>query len=428
MNNKKILIIAYKFAPYNKTDTYRITRLIKALAEMGYKIHVVTVKWRCFKTNETNIIKDHKNITIHTIGDICPHNLYYYSFKNNFFGRILNKFRNQIIKLLNIFFFVDTAQLWGYNLIPYCQKIIKKYNLTTIIVSGAPFMQNYHASKLKNSLKKDIVLIHDFRDEWTYGKKCRKKELFFEKYTINNCDAIVTVSNGLLKLFKPIIKNKYIKTKVIKNGYEKEKIENIKNETPIKKREFSFIYAGGLHQGRYEVLDIFLNEIQNNIKKFPDIKIIIYTSNFKRVRKKFSNMIAKENLKVSDVIPKEKLYTEILKSFSALQFMPESTKFLISVKLFEHASLKRPTISINGGGDSEELIKTHQLGHSINYITEKEKIISTITNYYKIWKNDSLYEINPIELEKYTFKNIATEYNTLIEQLHNKNTTYEPKE
>ena len=162
MTDKKILLIAFKYPQYSEVGGYRWTKFSKYFAENGCKIHVVTVKWnkRINQSWHNDVIN--KNITIHRIPSLYCHNLKYYKFSSDFFGMVLSKLRNQFIKLINLFYFVDEAQYWGKKLIPFCIKLIESEKIRYVIASGAPFMANYWASNLKREMPQ-IKLIHDFK-------------------------------------------------------------------------------------------------------------------------------------------------------------------------------------------------------------------------------------------------------------------------
>lgn len=43
---KKILLIAYKFPPYDGVASLRWAKMSKYLAKLGHEIHVLTVDWQ----------------------------------------------------------------------------------------------------------------------------------------------------------------------------------------------------------------------------------------------------------------------------------------------------------------------------------------------------------------------------------------------
>lgn len=421
MTDKKILIIAFKFPPYPEVGGYRWAKFSRCFADNGYKVHVITVKWKNRKNQSWNKDIIHDNILIYQIPSLYFHNLKYHKFSKNIFGWFLNKLRNQVLKLSYIFYFVDEAQYWGKKMIPHAKEIINKEKIKYVISTGGPFMSNYWASVLKTNMP-GIKLIQDLRDEWNDTRKFvlkyhKVKSYEYEDYALNNCDAVVTTSIGLRELFSKKINNKNVKQYLIYNGYDEGSIKKIQFKNQIKrKRDFSFIYAGSLNNERDQVLDIFLNVVNINIRKFNNITIFIYTSDCKGIDIKYAELVKNKNLIINNSIPQEELFKFIDESFVALHFMPVSQKYIVSIKLFEYGILKRPILSINAGGDSEYLIKKHNLGYSVKYDNETG-ILGTIIKLYKIWQNDPFYRIEPIGLDKYSYKNLSKEYLNIINSL-----------
>jgi len=418
--NKKILLISYKYPPYPEVGGYRWAKFSKYFAEKGYKIHVVTVNW---KNNIKQSWYDdilHENIIIHKIPSTYIHNYKYKKYKNNLTGRILNKIRNQILKVSYFRNYIDEAQYWGKNLIPYCKKIINKETIKTVIATGGPFMANYWASRLKEELK-HVKLIHDLRDEWYDDDrfiKIKYKNISqeHEKFALNNCDHLVTVSKGLLDYYSKKIRNKNVKTHIIYNGFDPETI-NIKTGRNKKKNmEFGFLYAGSLSNKRDEVLNHFLRIMNDNHEEFNSLMIYIYSPDYKSVLKNNKLLVDKGILVLSNQINQIELFNKIRETFCTLHVMPETQKYIISIKLFEYASLGRPVLSLNYGGDTNELIIKHKLGCSVN-IDDKENhnIIKTLKELYKLWLKDPLYSIKPVGIKKYSYKNLASEYIKIIE-------------
>lgn len=416
----KIAVVSFKSPPYSEVGAYRWAKFLRYLAN-NYIIHLVTVNWvSSFYQPWHDDIK-HKNIVIHRISSLYPHNLKYHKYSKSFSGKILDKIRNQIIKFLSFFYYIDEAQFWGFTLIPCLKRLIKNEDIKLIIATGAPFMANYWVSFFKEKINKDIILIHDFRDEWNeyrnflfkwQKKQSIKKELF----TLYNCDALVTVSNGLKELFMK--KNNKLFVEIIPNGYDSSIEQNLIFNEKIR-RDFSFIYAGSLSNERDKVLFEFLSIVNECKKKYPEIKIKLFISynDQKKIKRLFRELISEKILVIKDLIPQDHLFREIYNSFVALHVMPECQRFIISIKLFEYAFLKRPVFSLNAGGDTDELIKEYKLGYSVDYRNRKE-IYSALLELYNIWKDNPSYEIDFDEkLKDYSYKNLAKKYESLINNL-----------
>jgi len=408
--NTQILLIAFKYPPYAGVGGFRWSKLTKYLAKDGYKIHVVTVNWR--KTGEDIFLEDvqHPNIIIHKIPSFYFHNLKYKRYKNTLFDRFRHIMNYAFYKVLEIIWYEDEAQFWGISLLPYCKKLIQEEKIKIVIATGHPFMANYWASKLKKNLL-NIRLIQDFQDPWTDNEKktypfyyyMKNKSIQHELFALNNCDAFFTVTKGLMNILsKKIYAN--VKKAVICNGFD---IPQIKQ--PPLKRNFTFIYAGSMYLGREECLEAFLKAVDGIRDNFSEISAQFYGGEFPNIlKKKYAHLFTEGILVHYPWISPEQVQKKIHESFACLHFNSRNFPYLVSTKIYEYASLRRPTLSINYGGDIEELIKKHKLGVSVDG-DDIKKIQDEILKLYRIWQHDQYYEISPENLEIFHYENLARE-------------------
>ena len=407
---KSILLIAFKFPPFAGVGGFRWSKMSKYLAQKGYKVHVVTVEWENIGVDKYSKDTDNPNIIIHRIRSFYPHNFKYKRFKNNLFGKLLHFKRHAILKLLDIFWYEDEAQYWGSYLIPYCEELIQKEKIKNVISTGAPFMANFWAAKLKVR-NPDINLILDFRDPWTDNKNIetkmklfKKKSIKKEKLTLNNCDIVVSVTPDLLNIFMEKIAEKDIRGVYLPNGYD----INIKELEPVKNRNFSFLHAGGLIVGRQEPLKSFLkavNEIKNEV---PEIKIDFYGNVPNAVKRKYFKLFEKKIAVQHTKVHPDEIKKKMMQSFVCLHFNARFFPMSASTKIYEHAFLKRPTFSVNYGGEIERLINKYNLGISVNG-DDIEKIKDELLKLYEIWKKNPQYQISPNNIEFFDYRNIVGE-------------------
>lgn len=423
---QSILLIAFKFPPYAGVGSFRWSKISKYLSKKGYKIHVITVKWNTIGPDNLSSDLDNPNINIHRIPSFYPHNLKHKRFKHNLSGKIFHFTRHMILQGLNFVGFEDEAYLWGKKLIPYAERFIKEENIKNVISTGAPFMSNYWAAKLKVRNPK-INLILDFRDPWSKDihninrldsfkeksltfnelkklKLFKKRMLAFEKFTVNNCDVLVSVTPGVLNGFMDRVENKKVKGVVIRNGHD----IDIKEMDQISHSEFNFIYAGSLY-GREKPFSSFLIAVSEIIDEIPEIIIDIYgkvpESIINNYPELVENNIIREHSRVSPDIIKQKMY----ESFVCLQVNSEYFPEAATTKVYEYAALKRPTLSINYGGEVDKIMRNFNFGISVNGY-DIEKIKNEILNFYEIWKKNKCYEISPKKINDLHYKNIASKF------------------
>lgn len=360
--NLKVLLVAYKYPPYAGVGGYRWTKLAKYFARLGVEMHVVTVGWK--QTSENTLLEDtnEENISIYRIGNLYPYNWNLQKF-NSLFLRVFKYFFNRIIN--RSIFWDDEAQLWGIELIPFCEKLIRENHINTLIATGHPFQAIVHACKLKKRIP-DLKFIADYRDPWfqhrinnlTRRRYLRLRSLMEE--VLVEADLNVFVTQGLISEYLNHVNPNLIgsiNVAHIPNGVD----INPEHTMPFKlSYEYDFIHAGNITNGREEPLTRFLNSLQKIkpnssvllIGKVPEAIISAYKSSL--------------NLVVSESISQAKVFELIRGCRYALHLNARHVPYSVSTKIYEYPALGRPTISINYGGEISELIKKHDLGFSIN--------------------------------------------------------------
>nr|QNO48826.1 hypothetical protein IMBEDNDK_00036 [Methanosarcinales archaeon ANME-2c ERB4] len=406
--DKHILLIAFKYPPYAGVGGFRWSKLSRYLAEMGYKIHVVTVNWKASGGDTFLEEVQHSNITIHRIPSFYCHNFKYSRYKSSFTGRLKRVFRYGFLKVVDIIWYEDEAQFWGQHLLPFCKQLIKDNSITNVIATGHPFMANYWAARLKADIP-EINLIQDFRDEWNDNPirsfplgQMAKKSLQHEIFALNNCDVVFAVSDGLMDLLSKKI-NTNIRKAVIPNGFD----THIYNKDATK-RDFTFVYAGSLYAGREEPLEVFLKAVDAIEKTIPELKIKFYGSSPPNLKHKYAKLFNDGIVSAHPPVSPDQIHRFMHESFACLLFNARIYPFARSTKIYEYASLNRPTLCINYGGEIDALIKKHKLGISVNG-DNVGQIKEEILKLYDIWQQDPGYEISPEGLKIYHYKNIAKE-------------------
>ena len=86
--------------------------------------------------------------------------------------------------------------------------------------------------------------------------------------------------------------------------------------------------------------------------------------------------------------------------------------YALSTKIFEHAYFNVPTISLNYGGDIEELIEKHKLGYSIN-LKHLNKY-ATYQYLYDIVNNRQNDPEITFNIQGFTYKEVAEQYANVI--------------
>ncbi|MBT5856597.1 glycosyltransferase [bacterium] len=406
---KPVLLIAYKFPPYSMVGAYRWTKLSRKLAEIGHEVHVVTVDWKSMGHNAHWLNEvDHPNIHIYRIPSGNPLHFWVQTKPLN---RITSKIRKLLFSLVNFFFFFDDeAQRWGTHLIPYCEQLIQEQKITTIIATGHPFQSNRFAGDLKERFP-HLQLIQDLRDPWIEdnGKKLNTRHydrvLDWEKRALKAADDVVSVSPTLLKSFEKYETS--ARFHWIPNGVDQQPEESFLKYN----KGIHICYAGNIFCGREEPLMRLLMLIQSQKADFSQLKITIIGGIHYSIKKTFQPLIDSGCLELIPHQAQEAVYMAIKKSHFALHLNAKRCPGALSTKIYEYAALKVPVISLNYGGDIEQLIHNYKFGVSINLdkvndASLKKTFLDTISTNTR--------EINP-DVSPFYFQNLAKKYSSIVQ-------------
>ncbi len=359
---KNILFITGQFIPYAKSIG-GVIRVYSFLQTLKKKYNVYLLADSGNYNGYLGLSK--KNLDLVTIIYLKKKKISstLYLFKNFIFFKILKNF----LYLLSIDYSFSSS---------YFQKtlkIIESKKINYIIISGPPFSLFFLIKKIKKKFPY-IKIIVDYRDSWTgrinnlsllLVKKIVRN--FIEKKILNYVEYILVATNNIKKNLSQITKKKII---LITNGY----INNF-NNTKLTQRNSSRskkILVGyfGLISDQsdgYRDIKILYNIFKNDL--FLQNKYIFYffgnNTISKTSIKNFSIFKFKKNIPYKNVLSVMRQMDYLL----CLHTERNTSKEVITGKLYEYISSKRPIIFISAG-DTEggEIVKKYRLGYSINYL------------------------------------------------------------
>lgn len=417
----KILLLAFKFPPYAGVGGYRWSKLCKYLARMGHEIHVVTVRWKSGGANTFWDDVQHPNIHIHRIRAGFPIN---WKYQTGGGGRI-KKFKYYLYKILNRLyfkkrFFDDEAQNWGKYCIPACENLIEAHQIGAVIATGAPFQTNRWAAALKKR-NPQIKLIQDFRDPWAddslrvYGNHTEKIRRWQEE-SVLAADAVVTVTQGLEKLYRVGEQDNCF---IIPNGFDgsgfgdftrQQKTQHDSGLTQNEKHnKIIFTHIGNLSAGREKPLTTFLDAVGRKTGLLEQMKILLIGGVPGIISEKYGHLIESGVLSIQGAVSQKEAWRIIQQSDFALQFNAQEYPYLVSTKIYEYAYLKVPVVSINYGGEIEELIAELDSGYSIH--AGQNDIEKRVAEMIKAKKKFTFRN-----LDKYSYEKVAESYSKLINE------------
>ena len=280
-NQKEIIVIAFKFPPMGGIGSRRWAKFVKYLANKGYIVHVITIKYSYKdKINWTRDVEDNENIIIHRLPSCFP--VFFLKENKSNLLLLLEKIFNKTIKKL--FFYLDIAQGWEKKLIPYARNLIREKNIKNVIVTGPPSSLHYIATylKIENPL---INLIQDYRDLWNcdidYEYKTtltnfrqKEKAAYMEFFTIAHADKVVFITEDAKNMMGNLYKEFCHKFCCIYNGFDQDDKKILENTKDIS-RKFNMIYTGNLGLGREKTLVLLARAIAELNDSFINDNLMI---------------------------------------------------------------------------------------------------------------------------------------------------------
>jgi len=412
--SKNILIIAYKFPPMGGIGTRRWAKFAKYLARDGYRVHVLTIKYKYeANVNWYHDIENNENIIIHRINPGYP--LWLMELSQNKYISFLQKALNLMLK--RTFFYMDIAQNWAKYMLPKAKEIIKDNDINNVIVTSPPHTIAYYSSYLKIDLP-HINLIQDFRDNWnddtpySYPNTFKffyqkEKSAYMEWFVVNHSDYMVNVTQDITNRTKSKFQQYSEKFFTIYNGYDNDDIKNLTINTN-KSDKIRIIYAGGLGLGRIEAIKLIMDVLlKYEYQKRKKIEINIYTSfNNSQLETKYQKLFDEKIVNFFPMVSPKKIIDIINNHKYCLSVNSPIYSYAFGTKIFDYMMLKKKIIHISNGGELSNILSENKqivLEYDIQDINRAIELILECT--------DSL---NLIEYQDFDIVNLISQYKKLL--------------
>ncbi|MFK8059605.1 MAG: glycosyltransferase family 4 protein [Polaribacter sp.] len=419
----KVLIITYYWPPAGGSGVQRWLKFVKYLQEFGIEPVVYTVDDANYPKEDNTLLKEiPENIEILKQPIWEPTDLLFWKKKNSQKSGISNVSKGGFLSFIRGNFFIpDPKIFWVKRSVKFLQKYIETHQIDTIISTGPPHSMHLIAQKLHQ--QNNIKWIADFRDPWSdlyYNKDfnqlsfAKKKNEKLEKAVLKNADCVLTVSNSL--------KDEFAKTanrvEVITNGFDDEVLT--KNLIKLDEK-FTISYIGLLpKQSNPKNLFLVLNELCEENKTFKnDLKLNFIGDISDGVKTEITKNKLKENTHFVGYVNHQKAIEYQKKAQVLLLLIPniEKSKGILTGKLFEYLTAKRPILAIGPeDGDLSAILKETNAGTVINF-DEKDKLSSEIIRLYQQYKKENL-QVNSKNIDKYHRKELTKKLASIIKSLH----------
>ncbi len=334
--------------------------------------------------------------------------------------KLLRFFYLKIVK--NTLWYLDGEQGWTSYALKTAYSLHDAEKFDLILSSSSPVSTHLIANKLKKDL--EIPWVADFRDPWTqnhnysFNNSRKKKEAALEKKTISICDAILTVSEP----WKYTIGNYHGKLKssyFITNGYDAEVFKAInkpENESLI------IAYTGQIYP-KYQNIRIFLAALEellsdNAIDK-DNICFRYFGESHSHVKQQITSQI-NEISTIEASLSRNESY-RIQKNANVLLLLnwddPEE-KGVVPTKLFEYIGAGNTILATGGSGDDfvSSIIHSTGVGYYCQTVEETKQALIHLYSAFTAGNNVTV-ERKEIEIEKYSYENLAKDFVDIFDNL-----------
>lgn len=346
--NKSVILLTDYYFPNNSANGLCVSRIGKAMLEMGYDVHVIAYKG----------IGDSKeecidNINVHRVKPMFFFAMreYYYKHTNTLSGKIcwtLALMQRRIKKILFVYWYPLVSPAAAKRYINRIEEVAKKYDITNIIAGYNPFEAAAASIALKKK-KRLYKIIAYFMDTFTMTANAKKSKIiynrgrFWEDKIFQSVDMITNFplykEHFESKVYDKY-RNKMQYADVPVDFYELDKVQI---PSSYKKEYVTFVYTGSLKMGDRE--PNYLLEIFNAATEKSACKLHFYGQGdcgdfIEEYQKKNENIVNHGYV-----------------SFEELMIARKTADFMVNVgskrevilpsRLLEHIASGKPIIHIN---------------------------------------------------------------------------------
>jgi len=432
---KKVLYITYYWPPSGGAGVQRSLKFVKYLQDFGIEAIVLTVNSgkASYPIIDDTLLEDvPKSLKVFSTDSFEPLSIFsklrgkkkipYGGFANSGKETQIDKFFKFV---RGNFFIPDARRGWVKYAVKEAVEIIKREDISTIIISSPPHSSQLIGLKLKKILP-HCSWIADLRDPWTdifyyhqlsHTELAKKKDIAYEREVLEKSDAAVVVSEDIKRLFlKKSNKIREEKIFVIPNGFDPSDFDH-KNDPS--KEVFIIGYVGTIAENYHP--EILFSAISSIRRKFPTLKIKL-----RFVGSATSHLM--ELAALYDLTNSLELISHVSHA-EALKFMQSSSMLLLLIpnvennkgiltgKLFEYIGAGRPIIGIGPvDGDAGMILKQEDCGKMFDHHSEKELEEYLIDSILR-WEKDHRFGYTTSVNSKFTRKNLTADLAKLINKV-----------
>lgn len=407
--SNKILIIAYPFPPIPYSGTYRIVRMCKGLTRLGIEVHVLTIHIDNRIPNDFELLsKIPESVKLHRSKILDPWLRYRQWRKKreelNLHGYV-DKLISAFMRLITI---PDHQIFWIPSVIQRGRNIIRKYNISNIMVTSPPVSTLSGGMLLKKMT--GVRLLADLRDPIVgniaqvnlinpsdifsrFEKRLLEK---IERLVIKNADVVIANTETHRKELKK--KYDHGNIRCIRNCFDEDEYKGI---TRRKYGKFTIAHVGSMYGLRKaDLLFKALKTLATEVKPQPlNLRVLFVGSNDHHLHSAIEKHGVQRYVRVLGMVPHKSAIEMMTKAHLLLLIKATGNGSFgqIPAKFFEYLGTGNMILLI-GPQESEvgEIIRSANCGYCIG--NDEEKMFSVLKEEYLAFLQGDISRPYPLEM------------------------------
>ena len=420
----KLLIIAYAFPPIPYSGTYRILRLCKGLDALGVEVHVLTINIDKRIPNDFELMDRLPDSTqVHRSAIPDPW-LWFQAWKKRrrtegFVFRGLTKIFNAFFRALNI---PDHQILWVPFAVRHGTEIVRKYDISNVLVTAPPYSSLFCGSILKRL--KGVRFIADLRDpivgniaqvdlinpKGFYSKLVRKVHEELEQHVMRVADIVIANTATHQRELKK--KYQIDKVEAIRNSFDP---DDYKGLTQEKFKKFTIAHIGGLYGLRNaDLLFQAVNKLKKAFGTF-ELQVVFVGPTSDKIKKAVDTYQLNREVRFISRVP-HKIALEIMHRSHLLLLVKatgEGSLGQIPAKFFEYLGAQNQIICIaDKQSEVAQLIREANIGITVE--NDANELADFLISEYKKYLDCKLFLSENRDMKAFNLNQMAIRVKRLL--------------
>lgn len=331
-------MIAYYFPPLGGAGVQRTAKFAKFLANLGWRLEVVSVEPPSFELKDDSGLADvsHESIRIHRI-----------KYREAFRGldRLPGGWRLRSL-CQDWLLFPDRMAGWFKHALLAATQVCEANPDIAVYTTSAPYTAHLIGYHLKQQFNRPWIA--DFRDEWSqnpylsFPARCQSfRHRQAERKVLHGADLVLTVTDKISSGLRELAPRSRALFQVIPNGFDPEDFQGLALEPDS---HFTITHVGTLIPERAKLLQPLFQQLEGLIKagQLPagTVKLqLVGQGNYRDIQ--FPQNVPVETL--SYVAHHEALQ---IMAGSDMLILAEPSPAAFTGKIFEYLALKRPILGL----------------------------------------------------------------------------------